>query len=679
MKKHWKLIIIMFIGLVPAISKAQQADPKEIIEAIIESYPGNIDGGTDIELMVEDLENLAENPININATNATELSRLYILNTIQINRLLNYLKNYGPAYSIFEMQTIEGINREVLEKIEPFIYFGVTTAADQSLRDELKYAKHNLLLRGLGSLQKARGYKLNDQGNIPYEGNRFRYYTRYNFTSDDRISAGLTAEKDAGEAFFKGSNKHGFDYYSGHLRFKPKGIFENISLGDFMVRAGQGLVLWQGHTSGKSENVLGIPKKGQGIRSYTSVDENSYFRGIATKIRLGRSQLSLFYSHKNVDANIVDSDSSTHFTSLQTSGYHRTQNEINDEKSIKNYNTGGVYTWNSNNLELGITFVYQHFNKSYTPVTHLYNHFRFRGKENYTGGINYLFSKGKYQVFGEAALSKSKGRGFVQGAVAHLNDQLGFSVLFRHFDKNYQALWANTFAEGSNISNESGLYFGTRFLPAKFVAISAYSDIYRSDWINFSTAGPSVNWDIFIQTNLRFSDKINVYIRFKNEEKQQKIKDDKRYVNLPERLQKTRLHFQYKASETFTFKTRLEHVYYRGKSPENDFLIFQDLQYSSMNRLFKLSARLAYFTTESYESRIYAYENDLLYTFSIPAYYGQGLRTYLNLSYKLTHKIQCWLKLANTHWTDRNSISSGYNEIEGSNKTELKFQLRLKF
>ena len=77
--------------------------------------------------------------------------------------------------------------------------------------------------------------------------------------------------------------------------------------------------------------------------------------------------------------------------------------------------------------------------------------------------------------------------------------------------------------------------------------------------------------------------------------------------------------------------------------------------------------------------RIYAYENDILYAFSIPAYYGNGFRTYLNMKYSLSGKVECWLKFANTHWTDRDIISSGYNQINGSNKTELKLQLRLKF
>ena len=146
-------------------------------------------------------------------------------------------------------------------------------------------------------------------------------------------------------------------------------------------------------------------------------------------------------------------------------------------------------------------------------------------------------------------MSKSKGKAFVQGAIVNLNDQLSFSLLYRHFDKNYQSLWANTFAEGSNISNESGLYFGTKILPVKFVTLSAYSDLYKSQWINYSTAAPSTGWDALVQANVVLSRKVDFYVRYKNEEKEVKFIQNERYVNLPEQTQKLRLHFNFKYSE----------------------------------------------------------------------------------------------------------------------------------
>ncbi|WP_167617809.1 helix-hairpin-helix domain-containing protein [Maribellus sediminis] len=680
MKALLKNIVTLLAITLSFSVAAQENNPQQMIEAIIESHLENIEEGTDVALIIEDLESLLEHPININSTNTDELSKLYILNPVQINNLLEYVKSFGPVYSIYELNVIDGLTPDILQKMEPFVEFGPAEEQKPTLKQELKNGRHEAILRGLGTLQKARGYQEKEDGTTPYEGNRDRYYARYHYQTREKFSAGFTAEKDPGEAFFQGSNKQGFDYYSAHISVKPGKTVRQFVVGDFLVRAGQGLTLWQGYTTGKSSDILSISKTGQGIRPYTSVNENAFFRGATATLDLGKLTLSIFGSHKKADGNIESNENGIeHFTSLQTSGYHRTQSEIDDEKSVSTSDAGSVLSLHFNHLKIGANLVYQHFDMPYIRSDQLYNQFRFSGDENYSGSIDYLFSKGKYQLFGEAAMSKSKGKAVVQGAVARVNDQLSFSALFRHFDKNYHALWANTFADGTNTSNESGLYFGTRILPVKFVTLSVYSDVYQSKWINYSTAGPSNGWDIFAQADVRISDSFSFYLRFKNEEKNNKFKADKIYIDIPERTQKLRLHFDYRLSDEINLKTRLEHVFYTEENSENGFMIFQDIQYSPEKLPFNLNARFAWFSTESYDSRIYAYENDLLYTFSVPAYYGKGFRTYLNLKYSFSKNLECWLKFANTHWTDRDVISSGYNEIEGNNKTELKMQLRLKF
>lgn len=657
---------------------SQNQDAEKTVEAIIESVVENMEEETDVAAIVEDFYELAENPLNINAASATELSKLYLLDEIQIQNLLRYISEFGPAYSVFELNSIDGFNLEILTKIQPFIQFGEQFRVPESLGESLRRGRQEILARALGTLQIPDGYQKRDDGSVPFEGNRFRYYTRYRFQAGDKISAGFTAEKDPGEAFFGYSNKQGFDYYSGHISASVNSFFENIIVGDFLVRSGQGLVIWQGFAPGKSLNVLDVLKTGQGVKPYTSVDENFFFRGASATLYSSRGKLSLFYSRKKVDGNIVEDEGKIHFSSLQTSGYHRTKNEADDEKSVRDANAGAIGTLNFQHLKLGFTGLYQKFDLPLIRSDQLYNRFRFRGTENVTGGLDYLFSKGRYQVFGEAAVSKSKGMAFIQGGTVYIADQLSFSALYRKFDKNYHALWANAFSESSNTQNESGFYLGMKMLPLKFVRFSAYSDFYQSEWIRYTTAGPAKGWDVFTQADFVFSEKFEFYVRFKNEEKEQKFKENERYVNLSEQTMKTRLHIQFQPKENLVLKTRLEHVFYNGLEKENGFLVFQDIQLLTGEQPLSYSARLAWFNTMSYNSRIYAYENDLLYTFSIPAYFGKGFRTYLNVKYRISKKLDLWLKAGNTFWSDRETISSGYNEIFGKNKTELKFQLRLK-
>ncbi|MCG6186113.1 helix-hairpin-helix domain-containing protein [Maribellus maritimus] len=672
--------IIAFALLLFAIGlSAQETDPVRTIEAILESLAGTLEEESGAALIIEDLERLAENPLNINSASVSELSRLHFLNDIQIQNLIHYREQYGAVYSIYELNTIEGFSPDLLLKMEPFVSFGNFEEEPQRFSETLKYGRHQLLIRTLTTIQIPKGYKKRDDGSIPYEGNRFRYYSRYRFEAGDNFSVGFTAEKDPGEAFFLGSNRSGFDFYSGHISTKISSVIENVTVGDFWIRSGQGLVLWQGFSMNKSLNALDISKTNQGVRPFTSTDENKFFRGLATSLKFEDLGLIFFYSHKNDDANIIFTDSvPTSFSSLQTSGYHRTENETADEKSLENLNWGAIVTWQFNYLKLGATFVAEQFGLSFVRSDQLYNKFRFSGSKNYTAGTDYLFSRGKYQLFGEAAISKSKGKAFLQGAVAHWHDRFSLSLLFRHFDKDYHALWANPFAEGGSAENETGLYLGTRILPVKYVTLSAYTDFYHSEWVNYTTAGPASGWEVFAQADFRFSEKFQFYLRYKNEEKDQKVKLDKLYQNKIEQNRKIRLHLQYKPGEKLTYKTRFEHSFFEGLEKEKGFLMFQDIQYSSVSFPLNCSVRLAWFSTGGYNSRIYAYENDLLYTFSVPAFYDKGFRGYLNLKYQISEKLDCWFKIGHTIYNERESISSGYNEIAGNQKTELKFQLRLK-
>lgn len=670
---------LFFLTVFPFFTWAQKPDATIQLETIIESIVEELGDETDAVLIIEDLEEFAVNPLNINAASRDQLSRLHLLDDIQIQKLLDYLKEFGPALSVYELNTVDGFSPELLMKMEPFIWFGPVEEEPRSVQEMLKFGRHELLSRTLGTVQKPRGYQAREDGTIPYEGNRARIYSRYRFQSDDNISAGITAEKDPGEAFFAGSNKRGFDFYSAHLSLKISTLVENITVGDYVVRSGQGLVLWQGFATGKSLNTLNISKTNQGVRPYTSTDENHFFRGVSTTLKLGDAHLSLFYSQKNRDGNLAYNDSvGNYFTSLQTSGYHRTQSEITDKNSVNDLNAGAIASWRFQNLKIGATLLYRQFDMPFIRSDQLYNRFRFTGKENLVAGADYLFSKGKYQLFGEAAMSKSKGKAVLQGATAHLHDRIQFSALFRYFDKNYHAMWATPFSEGSSAANETGLYFGTRILPVKFVTLSAYSDVYRSEWINFTTAGPSTGWEVFTQADFLISPNVQFYLRYKNEEKEQKFRMNEKYEDLPEQFRKSRFHFQYNLSEILTLKTRLEHVFYKGLKTENGWMIFQDVQVTPVTIPLNLSARLAWFNTESYNSRIYAYENDLLYTFAVPAFFGEGFRAYLNLKYKISEKAEIWFKLANTWQSGAESISSGYNEIAGNQKTEVKFQLRLK-
>jgi len=91
-----------------------------------------------------------------------------------------------------------------------------------------------------------------------------------------------------------------------------------------------------------------------------------------------------------------------------------------------------------------------------------------------------------------------------------------------------------------------------------------------------------------------------------------------------------------------------------------------------------MNLRFAVFDTDTYNARIYAYESDMLYNFSIPAYYSQGTRFYLNLKYSVTKYLDFWIRYSQSYYSDLDVISSGLSEIQGNTKSEIKAQIRIR-
>ena len=119
--------------------------------------------------------------------------------------------------------------------------------------------------------------------------------------------------------------------------------------------------------------------------------------------------------------------------------------------------------------------------------------------------------------------------------------------------------------------------------------------------------------------------------------------------------------------------------YHKEQIKEKGFLVYQDLIYATRNSRFKMQYRLAWFKTDSYQSRIYAYENNVLYGYSFPSFMGEGWRTYLNLSWKPLNSLTCYLKSGFTVYPDREVIGSGVTKVEGNKWYDLALQLRFTF
>ncbi len=623
----------------------------------------------DIEQMLEDLEFAAKNPLHINSASFDEFSKLYLLNPIQIQNLISYRETYGSILSPFELKTIDGFDENLIRLIAHFLVF------DETESDTIRYQpKQDFIVRAIQLLEKQKGYKQPKK----YEGSRLKLYSRYRFSSKT-IHAGFTAEKDAGESFFQKSNSKGFDFYSGFAAVTFPKKNHQLFLGDYRLQFGQGLTAWHGFTMGKSVDINAGAKFNQGIAPYTSTDENNFMRGIAAKFKSGRISIFPFYSFKKFDANTDSIDNKVVFTSFQTSGLHRTSSEIEDKNSIKEQTTGAYLIYSKKFYSIGLTGIHTNYSKPLKRSDSKYNQYLFEGNDVSNYSIDYKIGLNKYFIFGELAGSSTNGYAYTGGLLAKPFDKIEFTSIYRNIGRKYNAPHGNAFIENSKLNDEEGLYLGLKILPLPKVRIQGYADFFKYKWIKYTTVAPGRGKEFQLQFNYQISLNWNIYSRYFYEIKPVKTTINSVKINFDQHREKLRFHLNGDINDNFFVRSRVEFMFYSHDHKSDGLLAFQDFGFTSEKLNSTCWLRISYFNTDDYDSRVYAYENDLLYQFSIPSFYGEGVRSYLNGKVKICEKTNLWIKASRTWFFNTESLGSGYNMIEGNKRTELKLQLRFRF
>ncbi len=698
MKNYFAFILLFCFAAVSMYAQEKPTQDKateEIIENYIEEISSNTDQELDLTSLYEDLTYYLNEPLNLNTATKQDLEKLQLLSEFQINNLLQYIKDFGQLFSIYELLNINGFNEEYVRLILPF----VTVEKEDAFlsfdpKKAVKYGKHKVFIRTQRVLQQQKGFspispeELASSPNSRYLGDPWHHYVRYNYTYKNKVSWGITADKDAGEEFFKGTQKQGFDFYSAHLLVKGIGPVKTIVLGDYLAQFGQGLVLWSGYTFGKSSMVTSLRKRAQGLKKYSSADENLFMRGAGLTVGYKNLDITAFVSKKRIDANLTVVDSLTGETeevsSLQTSGLHSTPAEMDDRKALGEFIYGANISYNANYYRLGLTGLAYEYSASLIKKPSLYNMYEFSGKQNSNIGLDYQFViKNNVTLFGEAAMSQNGAKAFINSMLFSLSPQTSMALLYRNYDRNYQALYAQAFGENTRVMNESGLYIGTVILPYTRWRISAYYDIFTFPWLKFETNAPTNGHDYLAELAYSPSRHVTMYVRYRHKNKPTNIPS-----SVPQVIsgiqdmttQRVRYHISYKLNRYLEFRNRIEWVEYASEQKtDHGIYFYQDVIYKPKNIPLAVAFRYGIFDTDSYDSRIYAYENDVLYAFSVPAVYYKGARSYITIKYSPQKNIDIWLKYGETYFSNKDVISSGLTEIQGNLKSEVKAQVRITF
>jgi len=682
------IVALTFLLLSTILSGQSNLGIDELMEKYTESLEENDD--IDFNLIREKFEFFLSNPINLNKCDKEELRNLDILSEQQIQSFFKYRTKLGKLYSLYELQAIPLFDLNTISLLLPLTTIGsFEYDYHVSLLKMIAKSKKILLLKSNSVVEQKSGYLSNDENPTKYAGNKYALYSKLKMNYSNHFDLAFIAEKDPGESFFTGYNKSGFDYYSGHIfLYKYKSWLKELNLGDYTVSLGQGLILHNDFSRGKSSLVTNLKKNASKvIRPYSSVNENMYFRGIGTTIKFSKNlEFSLFGSYKYIDANIEEKPSDfenslIYASSLQLSGFHRLESEIEGKHSIEERAFGSRINYKFKNAYIGVNFFRLIHDKELVRQNKLYNKYKFSGNSLFNISLDYSLLVKRILLFGEIARSKNDAYAILQGIQYVPSSHLDIAILYRNYSKSYESINSNSFGETVGTNNEEGLYMGLNWHINNKWTLSLYQDIWKFPWFRYNISSPSYGNEYFAILKYKKRHKYSLYFQYKYENKA-RDNGNKSFTKITENGNKTRLrfHINYKLNKNWELRNRIElSRYSKPKNTSKGIMIYQDIIFKPVQFPLSFSFRYAIFDTDNYNTAIYVYENDILGEALIPAYFKKGFRSYINIRYRPNTNISTEIRFARWYYPDEVQLGSGTEKINTNHKTDIKIQLKLNF
>jgi hypothetical protein len=355
--------------------------------------------------------------------------------------------------------------------------------------------------------------------------------------------------------------------------------------------------------------------------------------------------------------------------------------ELSTKNQVRETNLGSnlQYSATSGRWSAGLNFLHTQFSIPWIRNATSYNAFDFSGQTNQVGSLYANLTWKNFAFFGESARSRSQGQGTVLGLVSSLSRTVDFSLLWRSYDRHFHSLYATAFAESTRPSNERGVYLGFQVKPSATLKLNAYVDFFTFPWLKFRVSTPSNGQEWLVRWSYQPQKTRQVTVQFKQELKMRNLTED--LESAPTQQIGIILKSQAQASLELDISPELSsrsrilwnQVTFDQKKTQG-WMLIQECSFARKN--WKLTARMALFDTDTFDNRLYAYEQNAVGTFAIPAFSGRGSRQYLLAQYKIHSRLTAYFRIARTIYSDREVISSGMQAISGPKQTDTVLLLR---
>lgn len=567
-EKNRKIVIlpmaIFFLFIAPSGAMGQSL-PDGVI-TLLEREAEN--GGGDLELLLDYCEQLMEEPLNINRASEDELSAFPLFSPFQVASILEYREMYGDILSKGELALVDGFSEERIGAILPFITFGKGETLHPTPSDRIS---NKLILRSNKKFQK---------------GSPFGYYGQYKFGMGDKLEVGGTLSAGGISAHLK----------VGNVKLGEEVLIKSGVVGNFTVRMGQGLLMWNSFSFSGSGEPAALLRRGGGVVSYSGSSPGEVFRGAGVSvIAFDSAEGSLFYADRGA--------------------------------------IGGSagYRWKS--FRIGVNMLY--YGENLSGGTYLERWYPNKG-----GGVSIdgLWSIGRYRIFGECAVDFEGDEALLAGVLLPISGKIEIGMAMRWYSPLYDGTFSGGYSSGSYCKNQLGGVVSLLWRPFESVVVRGFADGVHFPAPRHGVKVPSTEAESSLEGEWSSGTGHTVSVRGKC-----------RYYGHEGRIQYgLRANYLYKPSAGLYGGVRGEvvwnNLYKGGVSP--GMALYAEWGYRSHNGKWEAACRATVYHVDSWDNRIYFYERDLPRSFSVPALYRRGWDIYGYIKYAPLRRAGLYLKVS---------------------------------
>ena len=586
---------------------------------------------------IDHLWELTEHPLNINGAPLEDLLRIPFIDAHLAKQIIRYRSEVREITRIDELMKLEGMSEELIDALKPLI----------TVKPVTLFPRFIYRIRSRLELPYRVGYQKQVYQNPLYLQQRILFQTA------SRISGGILWEKDPGESNF-------FDYGSIFIQYHHSEQKYGMLLGDFHQQYGTGLILWSPYGTPFSIHSLPTIKEfdlqATGNKSAT---ESGFLRGFSLFYQLWPgTKINLFYSINSMDGNLsVDNH---YFTSLYSSGLHRTEKEISAKGNIRENMAGFSLVTRLQDFQ----FQFCSLNNHHTP-----NHEQYPGNHTYQSIAYYLTGK-FFLPAGEFALFQFKFPA-IQQNLYYRNEQLKFEFIWYYYHPGYFTIHGHALGSMSSLpQNRSGIAMILNHRVMSRLRIGGYVHFYRDLILNQKIS--AIRRDYYLECSYRLIDH-TIRLRF---QQNYRPNDSPDLILQERRRQILRLDHAFKITVGLEFKNLIQLSWANPLGSIDRYHGISLLhQISWMRNNIKTTAGWSGFDVPDYDLRLYESEPDVSGTARSILLNERGQKFFILLQVRIQKMLELDFKYGQRYYPDLITVGTGLDSFPANRIHEIRISL----